>query len=73
MTQPTEKNLDVIKFRQLKIVAEAGGSMTMQAFCDEHIKRGWAFETFSPEGMGYEPDDIIQITDPQKTALMRSH
>jgi len=73
MTQPTGMKLEVLKFRQLKIIADAGGRMTMQAFCDEHIRRGWAFTTLTPEGLGCEPTDIIQIKDPQKTALMRSH
>lgn len=73
MSQQTEQNPEVIKWRQNKIIAEAGGSMTMKKFCNEHIRRGWAFNNLTPESMGYEETDIISLTNPQTTAALRSH
>ena len=70
MTDPTP---EVVKWRQEKIISEAGGEMTMQEFCDEHVRRGWAYPDLTPESMGYEPNTIIKMTNPQKVAALRSH
>lgn len=33
-------------------------------FCDEHIKRGWALKTLTPEALGFDDTDIIRLTNP---------
>lgn len=55
---------EVCKERQRIVLRDAGGEMSVLEFCNEHIKRGWAYDSLSPEELGFEPDDIIRLTNP---------
>lgn len=59
----TETNREIIKERQRIILRNAGGEMTAQEFCDEHIRRGWAFPNLTPERMGLDDMDIVHLNN----------
>lgn len=55
---------EIVTERQLIILRSAGGEMTAKAFCDEHIRRGWAYPDLTPEGIGLDDTDIVRVTNP---------
>ncbi len=61
MTQ-FEARPEVIRERVRFILRAAGGEMSAKAFCEEHIKRGWALADLTPEILGFEDSDVITLT-----------
>lgn len=56
-----ETRREVIAFRQRIILMEAGGAMSVEEFCAEHRRRGWAFDDLSPARLGLPPDAILRL------------
>ncbi len=57
-----ETNPQVIRERVRVVLRAAGGEMTAKAFCDEHIRRGWAMPDLTPDLLGFEDADVIVMT-----------
>lgn len=57
-------NDEIIKERQRIILRTAGGEMTAKEFCDEHIRRGWAYPDLTPKRIGLNDTDVVRLTNP---------
>lgn len=55
-----EKDRRVIKAGVEIILSENGFEMNAQDFCDELIRRGWAFPDLCPADLGCEVSDTIK-------------
>ncbi|MEE9395285.1 MAG: hypothetical protein V3W41_22565 [Planctomycetota bacterium] len=59
-----EANREIMKERQRIILRSAGGKMTAKEFCNEHVRRGWAYADLTPDRIGLEDTDIVRLTNP---------